>query len=325
MTTLDYYRRLAKIFWSYKRKKAVLNYLPVRLWVEPTSFCNLACVMCPNKDLDRSQKGYMDFALFRKIIDEASRFVFDVHLLHRGESLLHPDFFRMVSYAHRAGIVTRFHTNGTLLDEEKSRQLLASGLDQFAFSFDGYDAETYERIRVKADFEKTVGNIIRFLEIKKETGARRPITILELIDFPGLFRGEGEKKRKAFLARFRGLPLDKIKIKKLHNWAGETESGRRAGSYIPCTFLWQALIIFWDGTVLPCTQDFHGLTAVGDVKKSSLADIWNGEKMRELRRRISVGNIKGLPVCEKCDRLWRPQFLGVPREYLWRFLLKKMN
>jgi MoaA/NifB/PqqE/SkfB family radical SAM enzyme len=325
MTALNYYRRLARIFWSYRRRKTVLPYLPVRLWIEPTSVCNLACVMCPNKDLDEAQKGYMEFSLFRKIIDEAAGFVFDIHLLHRGESLLHPEFFDMVSYARRAGIVTRFHTNGTLLDEDKSRRLIASGLDQFAFSFDGYDRQTYERIRAGADFEKTVGNIIRFLEIKKETGARKPTTVLELIDFPGLFRGEGKKKREAFLNRFRGLPLDKVKVKNLHNWAGEKGAGRRRGGYLPCTFLWQALIIFWDGSVLPCTQDFHGLNPVGNVRGSSLSDIWNGEGMRALRRRVGAGDISGLAACEKCDRLWRPQFLGVPREYLWRFLFKKMN
>jgi len=325
MDTASYYRRLAQILWSYKRKRAVLPYLPVRLWVEPTSECNLACVMCPNKDLDRSQKGYLAFDLFRKIIDEASRFVFDIHLLHRGESLLHPDFFRMVAYAHQAGVVTRFHTNGTLLDEDKARRLIESGLDQFAFSFDGYDRDTYERIRVNGDFEQTVGNIIRFLEIKKEMGARRPVTILELIDFPGLYRGDGGKKRKAFLARFKGLPLDKVKVKNLHNWAGEAGRPPRRGRYLPCTFPWQALIIFWDGSVLPCTQDFQGEVVLGNVGQSSLASLWNGEKMVELRRKILSGDITGLATCSRCDRVWRPQFLGVPTEYLGRFLFKRMN
>ena len=325
MDTLDYYRRLAWIFWSYRRKKTVLPYLPVRLWVEPTSHCNLTCVMCPNQDLDKSQKGYMDFGLFRKIIDEASRFVFDVHLLHRGESLLHPDFFRMVRYAHQAGLVTRFHTNGTLLDEDKARRLIESGLDQFAFSFDGYDRETYERIRHKGNFEKTVGNIIRFLEVKKEMGSRRPVTILELIDFPGLFRGDGEKKRKAFLSRFKGLPLDKVKVKNLHNWAGRAPELPKKGRYLPCTFLWQALIIFWDGSVLPCTQDFQGESVLGNVGQASLASLWNGRQMVDLRRKIVKGDIAGLSTCSGCDRLWRPQFLGIPTEYLWRFLFKRMN
>jgi hypothetical protein len=120
MKRLEYYRRLGQALRSYKSHKTRLSYMPIRLWIEPTSVCNLACVMCPNKDLPKEQKGLMDFDLFRKIVDEAKDFVFDVHLLHRGESLAHPDFFRMVRYAHEAGLVTRFHTNGTLLTEDKA-------------------------------------------------------------------------------------------------------------------------------------------------------------------------------------------------------------
>lgn len=324
MKRTSYYARLAAIFWSYKRKRTRLAYLPIRLWIEPTSICNLRCVMCPNKDLEKGQKGFMDFGLFRKIIDEASRFVFDVHLLHRGESLLHPEFFKMVAYAHDAGIVTRFHTNGTLLDEEKARQLIASGLDQFAFSFDGFDAETYERIRVNADFEKTVGNIVRFLEIKKSLGVRKPLTVVELINLPGLLKNSAES-RKAFMDRFRGLPLDRIVIKEAHNWAGDAGAVQDRKKYAPCTFLWNALIIFWDGVVLPCTQDFFGYYTLGNVKDSSIAEIWNNEKMILLREKLLRGEIKDLETCGRCDRLWREQILGIPKEYLGRFLLKKMD
>ena len=324
MKKLAYYRRLAGMYGSYRRRETVLSHLPVRLWIEPTSHCNLRCVMCPNKDLDKSQKGYMDFELFRKIVDEASGFVFDVHLLHRGESLLHPDFFRMADTARRAGLITRFHTNGTLLDEDKARKIIESGIEQFTFSFDGLDKETYEKIRVNADFEKTVGNIVRFLEIKKSLGAKKPVTVIELIDFPDDDRKLDPSKKKAFAARFRGLPLDKITVKDVHNWAGDAGTMDKRSRYSPCTFLWHALIIFWDGAVLPCTQDFFGHSALGNVRDSSLAEIWNGDAMVELRRRIVRGDISGLETCSRCDRLWRKQFLGVPTEYLTRFLLKKM-
>jgi radical SAM protein with 4Fe4S-binding SPASM domain len=322
--TMRYYRRLASVFRSYKKKRTRLPTLPLRLWIEPTSVCNLRCVMCPNKDLEKAQKGYMDFAIFKKIVDEASRFAFDVNLHHRGESLLHPDFFRMVAYAHGAGLVTRLHTNGTILDEDKSRRLIEAGLDQVAFSFDGFDAETYERIRVNADFEETVGRIIRFLEIKKELGARKPVTLIELIDQPGL-RESAEKSRTAFMARFKGLPLDRVFVKEPHNWAGETGEVREKKTYSPCTFLWQALVIFWDGEVLPCAQDFFGYYKLGNVGDSSIAEIWNNDKMIVLREKIVRGDIAGLKTCGRCDRLWRRQIFGIPREYLGRFLLKKME
>ncbi len=103
MTKREYYRRLWAIFRSYRKRETVLPYLPIRLWIEPTSFCNLKCVMCPNKDLDRRDKGYMPLELFRKIVDEAAGFIHEANLIHRGESLLHPDFFEMVRYAGRGG------------------------------------------------------------------------------------------------------------------------------------------------------------------------------------------------------------------------------
>jgi len=320
----SYYRRLASVFWSYKRKRTRLPYLPLRLWIEPTSVCNLRCVMCPNKELTKDQKGFMDFALFRKIVDEVKDFAFDVHLLHRGESLLHPEFFDMVKYAHDAGLVTRFHTNGTLLDEEKSRRLIAAGLDQFAFSIDGFDADTYERVRVNAKFETTIGNIVRFLEIKKELGADKPKTLIEFIDQPGL-KESAARSRKAFEERFKGLPLDRIVIKEYHNWAGDAGEARKRASYSPCTFLWHALIIFWDGAVLPCTQDFFGYYALGNVRDASIASIWNNDKMVALRDKIIRHDIDDLETCRSCDRLWRKQFLGIPKEYLGRALLKKME
>ncbi len=324
MTRLRYYRRLWQVFLSYKRKKARLSYLPVRLWVETTSICNLRCVMCPNKNLRKEEKGFMDFGLFRKIIDEARGFVFDINLIHRGEGLLHPEFPRMAAYAHEARIYTKFHTNATLLDEARSRALIEAGLDQISFSFDGYDKKTYESIRVNADFEKTRGNIIRFLEIKRELGRKKPYAILEIINFPDLDGTVDSGQKKDFLGRFKGLPLDRIDIKEMHNWAGEIGTGDKKKRYVPCTFLLQALIIFWDGTVLPCTQDFHGYLALGNVRQESLAGIWNNDKMVRLRTKILEKDIADLETCSKCDRLWREQLWGIPKEYLWKFLWRKM-
>ncbi|MGQ9672004.1 MAG: SPASM domain-containing protein [Candidatus Aminicenantales bacterium] len=321
---IRYYARLWQVSHAYRQKNIRLSYLPVRLWVEATSICNLRCVMCPNKDLRKEDKGFMDFDLFRKIIDEASQFVFDINLIHRGEGLLHPEFPRLVGYARAAGITTKFHTNATLLDAEKSRQLILAGLDQISFSVDGYDKATYEKIRVNADFDQTTANIVGFLRMKEKLKSKKPRAILELINFPEVYKDSGKKKRKEFLAHFRGLPLNRIEVKEMHNWAGQVGAPPKSKKYSPCTFLWQALVIFWDGSVLPCTQDFFGSYVLGNVREAPLAAIWNNDKMIALRIKIRDQDIAGLEACSRCDRLWRDQILGVPREYLWKFLLKRM-
>ena len=50
-------------------------YLPIKLWIETTSRCNLECRLCANKDLPLNQKGDLGFELYKKIIDEAKNFV----------------------------------------------------------------------------------------------------------------------------------------------------------------------------------------------------------------------------------------------------------
>jgi radical SAM protein with 4Fe4S-binding SPASM domain len=113
-------------------------------------------------------------------------------------------------------------------------------------------------------------------------------------------------------------------VKELHNWAGETSVEKPSSVRTICTFPWNALIIFWDGSVLPCSQDFFGSYILGNIKHSSLREIWNNEKMVSLRQKLASKKVTGLNPCANCDRLSRKNILGVPKEYLWKFLSKRM-
>jgi len=325
MSPLNYWLRLTKLLSHYRKKSATLPYMPVRLWVELTSICNYRCIMCPNKDLKKEDKGFMDLALYRKIVDEAKDFVFEINLAHRGESMMHPELIEAIEYAGASGIFTRLHTNGSLLSDDLSRKIIRSGLDRLSFSFDGYDRETYERIRVGGDFGKTLENIVHFLELKKEAGGKKPVTAIEVINFDRQDSAAYLEAKKAFQRRFEGLPLNSIVFREMHNWAGQIEKEKQGKKYTVCPFPWNALAIFWDGAVLPCTQDFFGEFVVGNVNAASLEEIWNGEKMQHLRKKLAGGNIADLKACSQCDRLWREGFLGVPKEYLWKFITKRMT
>lgn len=323
MRRAEYYKALLRIFLDYKKGKTYLKSLPIRLWVELVSTCNLICVMCPNKDLPENDRGFMDFEIFKKIVDEAKDFVSEINLYHRGESLLHPQIDEIIRYARQRGIYTKIHTNGTLLDESLINKLLCSGLHRLTFSYDAYDKETYEKIRVGANYDTVMRNIKRLLEIKKERNSHINVSI-ELIAFPNMKWREIKNKRNELLSKFKELPLNGIIIRKIHNWGGYLNIRKASNKYSTCPFPWNALVVLWNGIVLPCTQDFFGDYKLGNVKNSTLKEIWNCEEMEKLRFLLSNGKYSEVKICSNCDRPWRKRFLGVPTEYLWEFLTKRM-
>lgn len=322
--------RLARIFWAYRRGKTAVPQLPVRLWIESTSHCNLRCPYCPNKDIAKADHGFMDLDLYRRIIDQVADHVYDVNLFHRGEPTIHPGLPEMIAYAKAKGLYTRIHTNVTLLNEKKSRALIESGLDFLSCSFDGYTAEMYEANRVGAKFDWALDHLKAFLRLKRELGAKHPFTVVQIMEIGApKDRAERRQVRRAFLDHFRGLPLDRVILRDPHNWAGDVDTfpelsrdalladGRR---FTPCTFLWYSSTIYWDGTVTACPQDFFAKLGMGDLKEKPLREIWNDTRLVELRTRMATGDIpKELP-CYSCDRIWRRTALGVPTDYLRAFL-----
>jgi len=325
MASLSYWARLFKLFYHYQKKSASLPYMPIRLWLELTSACNFRCVMCPNKDLDKKDIGYMDMDLCRKVMDEAKDFIFDINLNHRGESLLHPEVVEVIKYAKQNKMFARLHTNASLLTEDLAKNIITAGLDRISFSFDGYTKETYEKIRRGGDFDKTIANILRFLEIKKLSGSNTPQTAIEAIDFDKTTGEELEQAKQAFRNRFQDFPPDSFVIKEFHNWAGEiTKKRHNPDNYSVCPFPWNALIILWDGSVLPCTQDFFNHHSIGNVKDNSIREIWNGDKIIHLRKKLAEQDLDEYKTCSNCDRIWQKGLLGVPKKYIWKFISKRM-
>jgi MoaA/NifB/PqqE/SkfB family radical SAM enzyme len=320
--------RLARVFWAYRRGRTVVPQLPVRLWIESTSRCNLRCGYCPNKDMEKENHGFMSMDLYRSIIDQVANHAYDVNLFHRGEPTMHPQLPEMVAYARGRGLYTRIHTNITLLNDKKARALLDAGLDFMSCSFDGYEKEMYERNRVGAKFEWALDHLKRFLELKRERGARHPYTVLQVMEIGAPPERERKRMRQAFLANFEGLPLDRVVLRTPHNWAGDIfvpelardallADGRR---FTPCTFLWYSSSIYWDGTVVACPQDFFGKLGMGDLRKKPLGEIWNDTRLVQLRQQMASGDIPRELPCYTCDRIWRHQVLSVPTDYLRVFL-----
>lgn len=308
--------RMARAAWAYRMRRTKLNYLPVRLWIDPVSTCNFKCIMCPNPAL--KETGKMSFDLYRAVIDESVGSVFDVSLYMAGEPLLNKQLEEMIVYAEERGIRTWVSTNASALTRDRARSLIQAGLSRLLFSVDGYTKEEYERIRIGGRFEKTMENVLGFLE---ERGNRsKPYTTVQVIEL-----GDGKAtdlQKQAFLDQFRRRRPDRIKIIQPHNFGGKFQGiGEQTGRhYQPCSFLWYSMNVMPDGRVTTCCLDLAGELTLAKFPDRSLKEIWNGPEMIEMRHRMIHRQYGAYSLCSDCDILWKPTRLGLPlghiREYV---------
>lgn len=318
-----------KAFLNFQLKREVCSHYPLQIWIEPTSYCNIKCAMCPNPSLDKAQKGHMPFERFQKIVDIITPFASSVSICHRGEPLLNKNIFEMIRYASSQGLKTSIHTNGTLLTEERSRKLIESGLSVISFSFDGYTKENYERIRVGADFEEVLNNTLQFLKIKRDMRSKIPHTTLQVIDI-----GESadvEEKRE-FIKQFEGLPLDRFYIKQVHNWGGKIgqEGGykveERMSKQNPiCNSPWYSLVFHWDGTVYTCCLDYMDRYPIGNIDRDSWIEIWNGERMKQIRSEMKSGKMNECHHCTQCHKFYEKKFIGFSTENIFTQTLFRLR
>ena len=313
--------RLSRSLMNYKRRSEVVQSMPIRLWVETSTMCNLECVMCPNKDLPDDEVSVMDLALFEKIVDEASGFAQDLYLHHRGEPFINPQLFSMIRYAEEAGLRTRFHTNGTMLTSGRTAKLLEAAPSMVSFSVDGFSKGPYERIRQGAAFEKTIGNIVFLAKQKRAAKLKKPYIIVERIKFKTPDPEENAESIAAMKKYLLDNGVDEVIEKDEYEWATEDTTANTSPDHGNCcTFPWYAMVICADGTVTPCPQDFWAKMVMGNARTASLREIWNGDAYHELRRGFRE-NIDSLPLCRKCDRLSRDVVAGVPLQYAKTFLV----
>ena len=209
---------MALKYGSYELGLETAPTFPDRVYVESTNVCNLDCIMCPTGlHIDTRPKGFMEWDLYTSIIDEIAPFAHAVVLHSWGEPLLHKRIIEMIEYAKAKDLWVETSTNATKLTEEVSRQLLAAGIDRIYLSMDGLTKETYEKVRVRGNFEEVLGNIERFLELKDELGSsvEADIQIVRL--------SETDAEVAEFVERWRSSRADIINIKELDTWGDQIE------------------------------------------------------------------------------------------------------
>ena len=275
--------------------------------MELTAQCNLKCTMCwQNGDLRHDTKGLMDDDLFKRVIDQGvAAGMRAIKLQSRGESMLHPRLAELAEYAKQAGVMdVQLTTNGTLFNKEgRLEAVLKSGMDKLIFSMDPQHDES--ALEIYGDKAPDVPAIVReAFEIKKTLGLEKPIIRIQTI------AQEGETKEDGLVRVKREYPdADEIMVNHLWNSKSDEDAyeGLSGGfELMPCSYLWSRLVVFWDGEVALCCRDYNNFHRIGNVKGSTIKDIWLGEKMAILRQQHLDGERHEVEICKHCDECVRP-------------------
>ena len=153
-----------------------------KLYVEASSRCNLACKMCFRHSWIGERFGDLDPAVFLRVMDDpALSGTETVFFGGMGEPLVHPALAEMAALASARGKKVELVTNGTLLSEEKARELLNAGVTRIWVSIDEL-YENYGKIQIGSDFGLVLENLEAFNALRRGTDVRLGMTAVVMRD-----------------------------------------------------------------------------------------------------------------------------------------------
>ncbi len=252
---------------------------------ELTNHCNLRCLMCPNSQEDLREKGFMDFALFKKFLEENPRLNL-VQLNGWGEPFLHSGIIDFIRFAKSKAKRVYLYSNGTMIEGELISKILDSGLDRIVISIDGVD-QTYERIR-NYSYAKIENQVKELIEKRDRTKSSLVIDVSMV----------GSRETQENIEQFRERWKDRVNRVQVLSYFDHADKPRSK----KCRELWRGNPqILWDGRVTVCCVDWDGELVFAKIGPDGyrLPKIWNCPRVRTLRY-LHIKK-KFHPACHRCN------------------------
>lgn len=266
--------------------------------IEPTNACNLRCTICYSQRptlCKPRKKGFMDWNLYIKIIDELSAMDLSLCLNLGGESLLHQRFLDMIDYASAKGrFDIGFNTNGTLLKPDIAKFIVKKGVSRVSISLDGLRAK-HESIRVGSNYNVVVNNIMSLIEAKRSTKALKPFIAVNLTK-----SSHTQDDILDFIKYWIDI-VDGVEIGEYISEDLTVNIDNQHSKGTVCLFPFYYLAILWNGDVTICCHDISGRGVIGNVCENSVMDTWKSRRYKALRMAAAHNVFEPTSICYKCN------------------------
>lgn len=288
--------------------KEILEHRIMILAIELTNICNANCRFCAYRH-QRRPKGVMSSELFEYAIHqyaEAGGGILNLTPIV-GDPLVDASLVSRIKFAKQIKQITSIflYTNLIGLDSFDPRDVLSSGLDRINISTSIGSKETYARTFGVDRYDSVMRNLETLLGENRRLNDPVKVTVHVRAD-----KTHDQITSSPVYRRIRrqyGRAVCHIDDQ-YDNWTGLIEEDdlphHHAFPHLenmsePCAELYNGMIVFLNGDVGICwRRDLEAKLVVGNMRDSSLKDIWRGERVRTIREQWVEGNIP--TICRKC-------------------------
>jgi radical SAM protein with 4Fe4S-binding SPASM domain len=279
---------------TYLKDKShqILNDYPISIILELVNRCNLECVMCPQDWRNDSEFVSVNNKMLDKIFEDFKSNNLACLILSISEPLLFKDIKNILKRAEEANIMDiLLFTNGILLTEQKSEEILNSAVTRLFISIDAATSETYNSVRIPVSsrlkdvnrIDDLETNVKNFIKLRNN---RNRILPLVRTSFVALEKNKNEIEE--FTSKWKTI-VDTVEIQRelsieaYERFKNNPNDSEKKLKEYNCQEPWGQISIYADGTVAPCCNIFGRNIPVGNVMKNSIKEIWNSSKMNEIR------------------------------------------
>lgn len=265
---------------------------PSQVIIDITEVCNLECIHCPHPEFKKSKyydTRYLDTSLNAKIVDEVrdhgAGLTQYIRYSSEGEPLVHPKGYEMIEYAARnSGVFVTLTTNGTIMNERRTKRLLDSGVHMIDISIDAATPETYASVRVKGDLNVTRANVLNLLAWIKQSGSPTKV-VVSFIEQP-----QNQHETEDFKTYWSEQGADSVVVRRLHSAAGavinvakimRAEQQREVRR--PCVYPWERIVLTPRGYLAFCPADWSQGSSICDYRDTTVLETWQSEFYSRLR------------------------------------------
>lgn len=244
----------------------------------------------------------------------------ELRLYATGEPTLHPQLDKIINYLKEKNLPICVSTNCSGLAKYKHSLALVNHLQ---FSIEGYDKESYEKLRYPLKFEQTIKNLEEFTEYISNLPTKpfRDINLIvtketDILKFINLW----EKYTDAIYIHpmYPMLKFEESQNKfvRIENKDLKIFSLGKMKEKPYCSYPFNSLTIHPDGRIMVCCADFSGSINLGNILTDEIDEILENKNRKMIQDQFKK---KEFTVCSECYALYE-----IESEYI-KFVESKLE